>query len=144
MYLHICVWCRCALIHCSPDSPGWLLPPQHHCHVIDSANYHECKKMKQTGEIFQPVLIMYINILLLLSIWMQPFRSCMSGCLSNKTAQDSQTRISLGSKLQLEQTCYDDLSLLLFVTESRRNCKWQKVCVCAMPSCQILMASTPM
>lgn len=103
-----------------------------HCHVIDPGNYHECKKMKQMGEIVQPVLIMYINVLLLLSIWTQPFRSCLNGCLSNKTAQDSQTQMSLGSELQLEQTCYDDLSLLLFVTESRRNCKWQN-CVCAVP-----------
>lgn len=101
------------------------------------------RKMQQTGEIFSLVLIMYINILLLLSNWMQPFRFCLSGCLSNKTAQDSQTWASLGSELQLEQTCYDDLSLLLFVTESRRNFKWQK-CVCAVPSCQILMASTPL
>lgn len=87
--------------------------------------------MKQTGEIFQLVLIMYIHVLLLLSNWMQPYRSCMSGCLCNRTAQDSQTQISLGSELQLEQTCYDDLSLLLFVTESRRNFKWQK-CMCVL------------
>lgn len=140
--LHVCVWLRCTLIHCSHDFRGWFLPLKHHCHVTDSRNYRKCRK--RTGEIFQLLLIMYINILLLLSNWMQPFRSCMSGCLSNKTAQDSQTRISLGSELQLEQTCYDDLSLLLFMTESRRNFKWQKcVCVCAVSSCQILMASTP-
>lgn len=144
MYLpNVCDWYRCTLLHCARDSQGWLLPLERHCHVIDTWNYPECKKMKQMAEIFQPALKMYANILLLLSIWMQPFRSCMSGCLSNKTAQDSQTWVSLGSELQLEQTCYDDLSLLLFVTDSRRKCKWQK-CVCAVPACQILMATTPM